>query len=198
MTTSRSVTALLADWSRGNQGALEHLLPLVYAELRRIAARQLRKERSGHTLQPTALVHEVYLRLVDQRQVDWRGRAHFFGVAAQMMRRILVDHARDLRRAKRGGGALRVSLSDVQVPLERAADLVALDDALTALETFDPRKGRVIELRYFGGLSLEETAAALEVSVATVRRDWSLARAWLYRELVGNAGNPPDAGVRGE
>jgi RNA polymerase sigma factor (TIGR02999 family) len=193
-----NVTQLLVAWRAGDPKALEALAPVIHQELHRAAHRYMAGERPGHVLQTTALVNEAYLRLVDWKDVHWQNRAHFFGVAAQMMRRILVDHARDLRRAKRGGGALRVSLSDVQVPLERAADLVALDDALTALETFDPRKGRVIELRYFGGLSLEETAAALEVSVATVRRDWSLARAWLYRELVGNAGNPPDAGVRGE
>ena len=193
-----NVTQLLLAWRAGDPKALEALAPVIHQELHRAAHRYMAGERPGHVLQTTALVNEAYLRLVDWKDVHWQNRAHFFGVAAQMMRRILVDYARDLRRAKRGGGALRVSLSDVaQVPLERAADLVALDDALTALEMFDPRKGRVVELRYFGGLSIEETAAALDVSAATVRRDWSLARAWLYRELGGNTGSP-SAPARGD
>jgi RNA polymerase sigma factor (TIGR02999 family) len=162
------------------------LLPLVYAELRHIAARQLGKERPGHTLQPTALVHEVYLRLVDQRRVDWQDRAHFFGVAAQIMRRILVDMARARGRAKRGRRPLHVSLSEAaDVPLDTPVDLVALDDALKSLESLHARQSRVIEMRFFGGLDLEETAHVLGVSVGTVRRDWSLARAWLFRELSG-------------
>ena len=194
-----NVTKLLLAWRAGDPKALEALAPVIHQELHRAAHRYMAGERPGHVLQTTALVNEAYLRLVDWKGVHWQNRAHFFGVAAQMMRRILVDYARDVKRAKRGGGALRVSLSDVaELPLERAADMVALDDALTALEAFDPRKGRVVELRYFGGLSLEETAAALEVSVATVRRDWSLARAWLYRELGSGTGHAPDPDARGE
>ncbi len=194
-----NVTQLLLAWRAGDSAALEALAPVIHQELHRAAHRYMAGERMGHVLQTTALVNEAYVRLVDWQGVQWQNRAHFFGVAAQMMRRILVDYARDLGRAKRGGGAIRVSLSDVAgVSLERAADLVALDDALTALEAFDHRKSRVVELRYFGGLSLEETAAALEVSVATVRRDWSLARAWLYRQLGGHAGDTPDADARHE
>jgi RNA polymerase sigma factor (TIGR02999 family) len=193
------VTQLLLAWRAGDPKALEVLAPVIHQELHRAAHRYMAGERPGHVLQTTALVNEAYLRLVDWKDVHWQNRAHFFGVAAQMMRRILVDYARDLRRAKRGGGALRVSLSDVaQLPLERATDLVALDDALTALESFDSRKSRVVELRYFGGLSLEETAAALDVSIGTVRRDWSLARAWLYRELGGSTGNPSGTPAGGD
>lgn len=194
-----NVTQLLLAWRAGDPKALEVLAPVIHQELHRAAHRYMAGERPGHVLQTTALVNEAYLRLVDWKDVHWQNRAHFFGVAAQMMRRILVDYARDLRRAKRGGGALRVSLSDVaQLPLERATDLVALDDALTALESFDSRKSRVVELRYFGGLSLEETAAALDVSIGTVRRDWSLARAWLYRELGGSTGNPSGTPAGGD
>jgi RNA polymerase sigma factor (TIGR02999 family) len=186
--TTPRVTQLLAAWRAGDPQALDVLAPVIHQELHRAAHRYMAGERRGHVLQTTALVNEAYLRLADWKDVQWQSRTHFFAVAAQMMRRILVDFARDVRRAKRGGGFLRVSLSEVSdVPLERAADVVALDDALKALEEFDGRKSRVIELRYFGGLSLEETAAALDVSVATVRRDWSLARAWLYRELGGRS-----------
>jgi RNA polymerase sigma factor (TIGR02999 family) len=189
MTTSRSVTALLADWSRGNQGALEHLLPLVYAELRRIAARQLRKERSGHTLQPTALVHEVYLRLVDQRQVDWRGRAHFFGVAAQMMRRVLVDHARRRTASKRGDGAPCVPIEDAQaIAASEDVPVLALDRALDKLHKVDAELARLIELRAFGGLTIEEAAHVLNVSPSTAKRDWRTAKAWITRELDLPAG----------
>jgi RNA polymerase sigma-70 factor (ECF subfamily) len=178
------VSRLLQAWGRGNIEAGEELLPIVYRELRRRAAAYLRGERPDHTLQPTALVHEAYLRLVGQERVTWQNRAHFFGVAAQAMRHILVDAARTQRRAKRGGGELNVSLSDVaDLGIAKSADLVALDDALTTLETLHPRHSRVVELRFFGGLSLKEVAHVLNVSVGTVRRDWSLAQAWLYREL---------------
>jgi RNA polymerase sigma factor (TIGR02999 family) len=179
------LTQLLAAWSGGDRAALEALAPLVEQELRRIAARQLAGERADHILQPTALVNEAFLRLVDWNNVNWQNRAHFFGVAAQMMRRVLVDFARTRHRAKRGAGRLHVSLdetADVPVP-SRDSDLESLDDALRTLENLDPRQSRVVELRFFGGLSLEETADVLGVSVGTVRRDWSLARAWLFREL---------------
>jgi RNA polymerase sigma factor (TIGR02999 family) len=183
-----NITQLLAAWRSGDSNALEVLAPVIHQELHRAAHRYMAGERPGHVLQTTALVNEAYLRLVDWKSVPWQNRAHFFGVAAQMMRRILVDFARDAGRSKRGGRALRVSLSDVaDLSLKRAADVVALDDALKSLEAIDSRKCRVVELRFFGGLSLEETAEALDVSVATVRRDWSLARAWLYRELGGGA-----------
>jgi RNA polymerase sigma factor (TIGR02999 family) len=185
MTPLPNVTQLLVAWSNGDRAALERLTPLVHEELHRLAARYMAGERPGHLLQPTALVNEAYLRLVDWKNVQWQNRAHFFGVAAQMMRRVLVDVARTRRRAKRGGGGLHVSLSEaVRVPAQRV-DFVALDDALKTLETMDPRQSRVIELRFFAGLSLEETAHVLDVSVGTVRRDWSLAQAWLYRELSG-------------
>ncbi|MGH9146407.1 MAG: sigma-70 family RNA polymerase sigma factor [Vicinamibacterales bacterium] len=181
-----NITQLLVAWRAGDPKALEALAPVIHEELHRAAHRYMAGERPGHVLQTTALVNEAYVRLVDWKNVQWQNRAHFFGVAAQMMRRILVDFARDLGRTKRGGHALRIALSDiVDLPLKRAADMVALDDALNALEAFDHRKSRVVELRFFGGLSLEEIAEALGVSVATVRRDWSLARAWLYRELGG-------------
>ena len=181
------VTRLLIDWSNGDPVALDQLMPMVYSELRSLASRYLRRERVDHTLQPTALVNEAYLRLVDQRSVRWQNRAHFFGVAAQMMRRILVDHAKSHHRAKRGGGARKVSLDEaIGVTDDRAAGLVVLDEALTRLAEFDDRKSRIVELRYFGGLSVEETAEVLEVSVNTVMRDWKLARAWLYNEIKKN------------
>jgi RNA polymerase sigma factor (TIGR02999 family) len=181
---TRNITQLLVAWQGGDEAALQALAPVIHQELHRAAHRYMAGERPGHMLQTTALVNEAYIRLVDWKSVHWRNRAHFFGVAAQMMRRILVDFARDLRRNKRGGRMLHLSLSDADdVPLQRATDLVALDDAMQALEAFDARKSRVVEMRFFGGLSLEETAVALDVSVATVRRDWSIARAWLYREL---------------
>ena len=181
---TRNITQLLIAWQGGDEAALQALAPVIQQELHRAAHRYMAGERPGHMLQTTALVNEAYIRLVDWKSVHWRNRAHFFGVAAQMMRRILVDFARDLRRNKRGGRMLHLSLSDADdVPLQRATDLVALDDAMQALEAFDARKSRVVEMRFFGGLSLEETAVALDVSVATVRRDWSIARAWLYREL---------------
>ncbi len=178
------VTQLLVDWSNGDQQALERLLPLVYDELRRRARLYLSRERDGHTLQPTALVNEAYLRLIDQTRVRWQDRTHFLAVAAQVMRRILVDHARTRKRSKRGGGAAAVGLDEVQLAApERAVDLVALDDALEALAQLDPRQAAIVEQRYFGGMTIEETAQRLGISPATVKRDWEGARAWLYREL---------------
>ncbi len=179
------VTQLLIDWSQGDRQALDRLMPLVYDELHRLARRFMRRERQSHTLQPTALVHEAYLKLVDQNRVAWQNRAHFFGVAAQLMRRITMVHVRDLRAAKRGGGEwLRVTLdSDLQLADQRAGDLIALDDALSDLATFDPRLARIVELRFFGGLQIDETAAVLGISKATVKREWQTARAWLHSEL---------------
>ena len=187
MDTPPNVTQLLVAWSAGDTAALDELTPVIQHELHRLAARQMAGERPGHILQPTALVNEAYMRLVNWKEVQWQNRAHFFGVAAQVMRRVLVDFARAQGRAKRGGrGTLQVSLSEAaDAPSERPADLVALDDALTMLATLDPRHSRVVELRFFGGLSHEEAAHVLNVSVATVRRDWSVAKAWLYRELHG-------------
>jgi RNA polymerase sigma factor (TIGR02999 family) len=182
----KEVTRLLVDWSKGDQKALDDLMPVVFDELRSLARRYLRRERTDHTLQPTALVNEAYLRLIDQRSVQWQNRAHFFGVAAQMMRRILVDHARGHHREKRGGGAVKVTLDEVvSLTDQGAAELVVLDEALTALGEMDERKSRVVELRYFGGLSVEETAEVLQVSANTVLRDWKLAKAWLYSRIRG-------------
>jgi RNA polymerase sigma factor (TIGR02999 family) len=182
------VTRLIGEYRRGDQAALERLVPLVYGELRKIAARALRAEREGHTLQPTALVHEAYLRLYEQENVQWQNRAHVLGCAAQMMRNILVDSARARRAGKRGGGAARVTLGDAMgVAAARPLDLVALDDALSTLASLDARRARVVELRYFGGLSIEETAEVLGVSAATVSNDWAFARTWLRRELRGSA-----------
>ena len=189
MPSSGDVTTLLDDWSRGDRLALERLLPLVYAELRRIASRQLRHERAGHTLQPTALVHEAYLRLVDQRSVDWRSRAHFFGVAAQVMRRILVDHARRQSAQKRGEGARLVPLEDVaDIAAATEIPVLALDRALERLEKLDPDLARIVELRAFGGLTLEEAAHVLKVSPSTATREWRTAKAWLVRELEADSG----------
>ena len=180
----QQVTGLLVDWGNGDQSALEKLLPLVHDELRRLASRYMRRENPGHTLQTSALVNEAYLRLVDQKHVRWQNRAHFFGIAAQLMRRILVDHARSHQYAKRGGGALKVSLDETAVvSRERAAEFVALDEALDELAAFDERKGRIVELRFFGGLSLEETAEVMGVSSPTVQREWRAAKAWLHRML---------------
>jgi len=182
--TPNEITEQLIAWSKGDEGALDALIPAVYQELRRMANYYLRGENAGHSLQPTALVHEAYLRLIDQTKVDWQNRAHFFGVAAQMMRRILVDHAKAKHRAKRGGTATKVSLDEtVNLSSERAAELVALDDALKVLDELDERKSRIVELRYFGGLTVDETAQVLGVSDKTVMRDWSLAKAWLYQQL---------------
>ena len=182
---SLDVTELLVAWSNGDEDALQALTPLIERELHRLAAAYMSRERPGHLLQPTALVNEAYLRLIDWKQARWQNRAHFFGVAAQMMRHVLVDLARAHRRDKRGGReAVQVSLSDAKnVARERPTDLVELDEALTTLASLDARHARVVELRFFGGLSHEETAHVLNVSVATVRRDWRLARAWLFREL---------------
>ena len=188
MNRPSNITQLLASWSDGDQAALEALTPMVHQELHRLASVYMAGERPGHLLQATALVNEAYLRLVDWRDVRWQNRAHFFGVAAQIMRRILVDVARTRDRAKRGRGQIHVSLSQAaNVATGPAIDLVALDDALKTLETLNPRQARVVELRFFGGLSLEEAAHVLDVSVGTVRRDWSLAQAWLFRELGGGA-----------
>ena len=187
---SPDVTALLAEWSRGDRSALSQLLPVVYGELRRIAARQLAGERVGHTLQPTALVHEVYLRLVDQRQVDWQNRAHFFGVAAQVMRRILVDHARRHSAGKRGDGIRCVSLDDAKdVPAAGEIPILALDRALDRLQQVDADLARIVELRAFGGLTVEEAAHVLKISPSTAKRDWRTAKAWLSRELGSVAGS---------
>lgn len=178
------VTQLLVDWGKGNSGALEQLTPLVYSELRRLAASYLRRERSDHTLQSTALVHEAYLRLIDQNSVNWQSRAHFFGIAARMIRRILVDHARSHQAQKRGGAAEKLALDEaLAVPGQGDTDLVRLDEALKTLAEMDPQQARVIELRFFTGLSIDETAEALGISPATVKRDWVTAKAWLFREL---------------
>ncbi len=198
------VTRLLLEWGGGNEAALAALLPLVYEELRTMAARHLRGERQAHTLQRTALVHEAFLRMVDQNQVDWQGRSQFFGLASQMMRRILVDHARRRLAQKRGGSAQRLSLDEIapgddQDPAARPAfdplvlsddprvDLAAIDTALKRLEAMDPKQGRLVELRFFGGLSISDTAEVLGVSAATVKREWAVARAWLQRELGAGA-----------
>jgi RNA polymerase sigma factor (TIGR02999 family) len=182
------VTQLLQAWSAGEQGALDKLVPVVYQELRRLAKRYMASEAPGHTLQTTALVNEAYLRLVDVKRVNWQNRAHFFGVSAQLIRRILVDHARSRRSLKRGGDGPAVSLDEaLLVSRERGADLVALDDALKTLAETDPRRGRVVELRFFGGLSVEETAEVVRISPETVMHDWKFAKAWLLRELGGKA-----------
>ena len=178
------VTRILHDWSGGDANAPARLMPLVYDELRRLARTFLARERGAHTLQPTALVHEAYLKLVDQRSVKWQNRAHFYGLAASMMRRVLIDHARAHATEKRGGAARHLSLDDVQVPLEqRAAGLLALDEALERLAQMDERKCRIVEMRFFGGLTDEEIAEVLKVTTRTVLRDWKKARLWLYREL---------------
>jgi RNA polymerase sigma factor (TIGR02999 family) len=181
---SGDVTRLLVKWSQGDESARETLLPLVYAELHRVAASYLRRERADHTLQPTALVHEAYLKLVEEHHVDWRGRGHFFGVAAKLMRRILVDHARAHLADKRGGRAARVPLTEtILMSQARPDELLALDEGLARLASFDPQQGRIVELRAFAGLSVEDTAAALAISPATVKRDWAMAKAWLLREM---------------
>ena len=178
------ITALLAAWGQGDTRAADSLIPLVYDELRRMAAYAMRREADGHTLQTTALVHETYLRLVDQRDADWHNRAQFFGVAANVMRRVLVDHARERLAAKRGGGATRVSLEQVPGKMDDALDVLALNDALEQLGKIDPLQSKIIELRYFTGLNIDETAAALQLSPSTVKREWAVARAWLRRELA--------------
>jgi RNA polymerase sigma factor (TIGR02999 family) len=184
MVSARDVTALLGDWSRGSQTAFNQLLPLVYTELRRVAARQLRRERANHTLQATALVHEAYIRLVGQRHVDWQNRAHFFGVAAQVMRRILVDHARRHGASKRGEGLRSVSIDGARdVPASNAMPILALDHALDRLAAVDAELAQIVELRAFGGLTIEEVAHVRRVSPSTAKRDWRTAKAWLNREL---------------
>jgi len=185
MRSSHDVTRLLLDWQSGDQAALDQLMPLIYDELRRLAAGHLRHERPDHTLQPTALVNEAYLQLIEQRRMNWQGRAHFFGAAAELMRRILVDYARAHNAAKRGGGAFKVSLRDVAAVIEQQdVEVMLLDQALTELAALDPAQARLVELRYFGGLSVEETAEAMKLSPATVKRHWNSAKAWLHRRLT--------------
>jgi RNA polymerase sigma factor (TIGR02999 family) len=182
--TSPNVTQLLVAWGKGDQHAFDALMPEVRKELHRLAAHYMAEEPPGHELQPTALINEAYLRLVDWKNIQWSDRAHFFAMAANMMRRVLVDYARSRDRLKRGGEAIQVSFTEAaNVPVPQSADVLALDKALRELEKIDPRKSQIVEMRFFGGLSQEETAEALNVSVATVRRDWSLSRAWLAREL---------------
>jgi RNA polymerase sigma factor (TIGR02999 family) len=184
MMFSAGITQLLIQWRNGDQAALNELLPQVYGELRRLANYYLRQERPGHTLQATALVHEAYLRLVDAKEIDWQNRAHFFGIAAVRMRHILVEYARSRQAAKRGGGEYRLSVSEADERAEEPdVNLLALDDALQRLEALDPQKARIVELRYFGGLTIEQTAEVLNISPATVKRDWSMARAWLRTEI---------------
>ena len=182
------VTRLLLDWSDGDERARDEVLPLVYDELRRLAALYLLRERHDHTLQPTALVHEAYLRLIDQRQVNWRNRAQFVGLAAVMMRRILVNYARDRAAGKRGGDLQKVPLSDADAPgRPQDVDVIVLHDALDQLSAIDPRKSRIVELKFFGGLTTNEIAEVLRLSPATIERDWSFARAWLYDAISGGA-----------
>jgi RNA polymerase sigma-70 factor (ECF subfamily) len=182
--TAQEITQLLRAWSNGDQTALERLAPLVYAELHRLARGYMRGERPGHVLQSTALINEAWLRLIDWKTAAWQNRAHFFGVAAQMMRRILVDFARERGASRRGGSAQQVSLDEaVIVSADRGAEIIALDEALNTLAEFDARKSQIVEMRFFGGLGVEETAEVLKLSPRTVKREWNLARAWLYREL---------------
>ena len=185
------ITQLLAEWSDGNQSALDELYPLVYEELHRLARRYMSRERKGHTLQTTALINEAYVRLVDQKNVPWANRSHFFAISAQIMRRILIDHARRHQYAKRGGGARQVSLDEaltVVMP-DQSGELLRLDEALKSLAEMDPRRSQVVELRYFGGLNNEEIAGVLHISENTVTRDWNMARAWLYQQLTGSGAN---------
>ena len=180
------VTKLLIDWSNGDQNALDRLTPLVYAELHRLAHFYMGRERPGHTLQTTALVNEAYLQVVEQKGLHWQNRAHSFGIAARLMRHILVDYARERNSAKRGGGARRLSLDDVaELSEEKASEVVSLDDALNTLAEVDPQQSRIVELRFFAGLTVEETAEVLGISPATVKRDWAMAKAWLYHEIGG-------------
>jgi RNA polymerase sigma factor (TIGR02999 family) len=181
---STDVTQLLVKWSEGDSSALEQLMPLVYGELRRLAGAYLRRERSDHTLQSTALVHEAFMRLVNQQDVRWQSRAHFFAIAAQMIRRILVDYARSQHAEKRGAGAVKLELdAALAIPLKTDVDLVLLNDALDRLAELDPRQSRLVELRFFAGLSIEETAEVMQLSPATIKREWHSARAWLFREI---------------
>jgi len=183
--SSENLTQLLMDWSNGDAQALEKLIPLVYQDLHCLAERYLRLETPGHTLQSTALVHEAYLRLIDQRHTRWQNRAHFFGISAQLIRRILVDHARARKAGKRGGDAAKIRIDEsVAAPEQQNLDLVVLDDCLKALAGIDPQQARVVELRYFAGLTVEETAEVMHLSPTTVKREWRLARAWLHREIA--------------
>ena len=178
------VTELLVEWSNGDKAALDKLMPLIHEELRRLAHRYMRRERGGHTLQTTALVNEAYVRLVNRKRVHWENRAHFFAIAAELMRTILVDHARSHGYAKRGGGARKITLDELAiVSQERAAEVVALDDALKELAELDLQQSRIVELKFFGGLTIEETAKVLHLSPATIKREWSTAKAWLYQEI---------------
>jgi RNA polymerase sigma factor (TIGR02999 family) len=183
MLPDKVVTQLLDELSRGNSEAMADLMPLVYNELHKLARHHLGGERPDHTLQPTALVHEAYVRLVGQDRIQWQSRVQFYGVASQLMRRILIDYARSRCAEKRGGPARKLSLDDVIVSSEQAVELIALDDALSALAVVDPQQSRIVELRYFGGLTIEQTAKVLDVSPATVKRDWNVAKAWLHREI---------------
>jgi RNA polymerase sigma factor (TIGR02999 family) len=187
-TPEEDITTLLVRWGHGDQQALDALTPLVYQELRRLANARLRRERQDHTLEGTALVHEAYLRLIDQKQVEWRSRNQFYALAAELIRRILVDHARARVAAKRGGGGVKLSLDEAVAPAqEREQDLISLDDALNALGQADPQQSRIVELRYFAGLTIEETADVLGLSPATIKRDWVVAKAFLKREMMRNA-----------
>ena len=194
--SSSDITDLLRRWGDGDAASLERLMPLVYAQLRRMAARYVARERPGHVLQSTALVHEAFLKLVDQRHVDWQNRSHFYGLAAQMMRRILVDQARQAHRSKRGAGVTHVSIEDANLPASPTplapVDVLALEDALQALQAMDSTQARLVELRFFGGLTINETAEALGLSVSTAKREWTVARAWLYRHISGHAPDPSD------
>jgi len=184
MSDALEITALLIDWSNGSREALERLFPLVEKELHRLAHHYIRREQPGNTLQTTAIINETYLRLIDQKKVRWQNRAHFFGISAQIMRRFLLNYIRDQKRQKRGGGAIEVSFSEsAHLSPEKSVELAALDEALQRLAEIDERKSRVVELRYFGGLSVEETAEVLGVSTITVIRDWNMAKAWLAREI---------------
>ncbi|MGQ0736448.1 MAG: sigma-70 family RNA polymerase sigma factor [Acidobacteriota bacterium] len=183
--STEQITDLLIAWGEGDQGALDRLTPIIYDELKRLARRYMRREPRGHTLQPTALVHEAYLRLIDWKTPGWHNRAQFFAIAARVMRHVLVDSARSAACAKRGGAAIHVSLDDaMEIAAEPGSNVVAIDEALIALAALDPRQSKVVELRFFGGLTWEEVADVLEVSVGTVRRDWSLAKVWIYRQLT--------------
>jgi RNA polymerase sigma factor (TIGR02999 family) len=185
MTQTHELTQLLVDWSNGDRAALDKLMPLIDAELRRLAHRYMTRERAGHTLQTTALVNEAFLRLVNRKSLQWQNRAHFFGIAAQLMRTILVDHARSHASAKRGGGARKLELDEAMVvSQQKASEVIALDDALNQLALLDPQQSRIVELRFFGGLTVQEAAEVLQVSPATIKREWSTAKAWLYHELA--------------
>lgn len=187
-TQAHEVTELLIGWSNGDRAALDKLMPLIDDELRRLAHRYMRQERADHTLQTTALVNEAFVRLVNRKNLQWQNRAHFFGIAAQLMRTILVDHARSHASAKRGGGARKLELNEaLVVSQQKASEVIALDEALKQLALIDPRQSRIVELRFFGGLTVEEAAEVLHVSPVTIKREWSTAKAWLYRELAGQS-----------